>query len=121
MPKLPYPGQLSAPRHAWEHCAAGKVRRAMIAQVKPYINTFHESRTDKEGQQPGLRTSPYLCPWCRNGQSMNEAHENCLAGGRFDRFWPVEDVIINDVVLLPIRDLAAGKLSPQETRAIVYF
>jgi len=67
------------------------------------------------------RLSPYLCPWCRNGLSLNESHENCLVGGKFDRFWPVADVDIGDVPPFPVRELAAGELSPHETRVIVYF
>lgn len=65
--------------------------------------------------------SHYLCPWCRNGLSLNEAHERCLAGGKFDRFWPVADASIEDVPLFPIRELAAGRLLPQETRTVLYF
>ena len=67
------------------------------------------------------QVSPYLCRWCRNGRSLNEAHENCLAGGKFDRFWPVEDAVIAGVPPFPVHELAAGKLSAQETRVIVYF
>ena len=67
------------------------------------------------------RLSHYLCPWCRNGRSLNEAHENCLAGGKFDRFWPVVDAVVGNVPPFPVREVAAGKLSPQETRVIVYF
>ena len=65
--------------------------------------------------------SAYLCRWCRNGWSLNEAHENCLAGGKFDRFWPMADAVIGEVPPFPVHELAAGKLSPQETRVIVYF
>ncbi len=67
------------------------------------------------------RLSPYLCRWCRNGRSLNEAHENCLAGGKFDRFWPVADAVISDVPPFPVHDMATGKMSPYETRVIVYF
>ena len=51
---------------------------------------------------------------------MNEAHEDCLVGGKFDRFWPVEETTIHDVRNFPLRELVAGRPS-SETRVVVYF
>ena len=95
----------------------------MIAEARAQPARAHLGGQAKPGAvaEDELRCSPYLCAWCRNGWSLNEAHENCLEGRKFDRFWPVENVALGDVPPFPVRELAAGKLSPQETRVIVYF
>lgn len=87
------------------------------------LSRIQRPGTAGNGQQAEFQPylSPYLCRWCRNGRSLNEAHENCLAAGKFDRFWPVADAAIGHVPPFPIREVAAGKLSSQETRVIVYF
>ena len=69
--------------------------------------------------QPFL--SPYLCRWCRNGLSLNEAHENCLATGKFDRFWPVDDVRLTDLPQVPIREILSHRLTVGERQALAWF
>ena len=67
------------------------------------------------------RLSPYLCRWCRNGRSLNEAHEICLAEGRFSRFWPTEDVTLADVPAVPMRDIALGRIQPAARHMLAWF
>lgn len=67
------------------------------------------------------RLSPYLCPWCRNGRSLNEAHEICLAEGRFNRFWPTKDATVADVLAVPVREIALGQLRPSERHILAWF
>ena len=70
-------------------------------------------------EEQGL--SPYLCPWCRNGLSLNEAHEICLAQGRFSRFWPVDDASLSGDPAVPVREIALGQLSPAERHMLAWF
>ena len=67
------------------------------------------------------RLSLYLCSWCRNGRSLNEAHEICLAEGRFSRFWPTEDATLADVPAVPVRDIALGRIPPAERHMLAWF
>ena len=67
------------------------------------------------------RLSSYLCPWCRNGRSLNEAHALCLAEGRFSRFWPVEHVSLADVLTVPVREIALGRIRPAERHILAWF
>ena len=78
--------------------------------------------TNSASISPGeQRLSLYLCPWCRNGRSLNEAHEICLAEGRFSRFWPTEDATVADVPAVPVRDIALGRILPAERHMLAWF
>lgn len=65
--------------------------------------------------------SPYLCAWCRNGLSMNEAHAGCLAEGRFSRFLPVAETTVDVVPRFPIAEVIGGQLPEAETSVVVFF
>ncbi len=67
------------------------------------------------------RLSPYVCPWCRNGLSLNEAHKQCLASGRLDRFWPAEGATLAGARAVPIREIATGQIGSAERQVLAWF
>lgn len=63
--------------------------------------------------------SPYLCPWRRNGRSLDDARATCPAGGKRDCFWPAGDRTLADVRPVPTCEMATGRTCHAEHRVLV--
>lgn len=42
-------------------------------------------------------------------------------GGKFDRFWPVDDVMLTDLPQVPIREILSHRLTVGERQALAWF